>query len=435
MRTARSCAVALLMLLVSGFPAAWCGQKKLDSLNLERARIMLRQAYQDVRKNYYDPAYHGIDLESAYHRYDAMLGSAHSLNEAFRTIAEFLGTLRDSHTLFIPPARTPRSAPGFTLKMVGDQCFITGVRNGSDAASKLYPGDHVLAVDGVAIKREYFDNLMYLLEIVSQTRAETLTLESPDGTRRTETIRNIVSRDPAFLPQRGGDLWRVIRAQDNEELKQERTFENGDVLIWKMPSFDVQPEAVDRVFARARKYQSMVLDLRGNPGGRFDTLKEMIASVFTQPVTLGTRISKNGRSTEIIRPKRNPFSGKLIVLIDSQSASAAEVFARMIQLEHRGRVIGDRSAGAAMESRHFQESSGSDPGIVYGFSISSANLILTDGRSLEHEGVRPDELILPTADDLACGRDPALARAAAMAGVELDPEAAGKLFPMRWRAL
>jgi hypothetical protein len=40
--------------------------------------------------------------------------------------------------------------------------------------------------------------------------------------------------------------------------------------------------------------------------------------------------------------------------------------------------------------------------------------------------------VLPTAEDIASGRDPAMARAAALCGVPMTPEVAGAMFPVEW---
>jgi len=85
-----------------------------------------------------------------------------------------------------------------------------------------------------------------------------------------------------------------------------------------------------------------------------------------------------------------------------------------------------------MEAKPHSRSQGADTKIFYSFSATDADLIMKDGKSLEHTGVVPDEIVLPTAQDLAEGRDPALSRAAALAGINIEPVAAGKLFPFEW---
>jgi C-terminal processing protease CtpA/Prc len=120
------------------------------------------------------------------------------------------------------------------------------------------------------------------------------------------------------------------------------------------------------------------------------------------------------------------------VLVDSRSSSASEIFARLMQLHRRGMVIGDRTAGSVVTSRFFSHTAGGGRVVPYGFSISVRDVVLPDGERLEGKGMTPDEIVLPSAADLATGRDPVLALGIALAGGGIDPIEAGKLFPPRW---
>jgi C-terminal processing protease CtpA/Prc len=163
-------------------------------------------------------------------------------------------------------------------------------------------------------------------------------------------------------------------------------------------------------------------------------LKRLLGYFFEQDIKISDLKYRTEVKPLLAESKGNGgFKGKLVVLIDNRSASASEIFSRVIQLEKRGIVVGDRSAGAVMQSKRYGHEVGLETVSLYGASVTNADIIMNDGKSLEHVGVTPDELLLPTAADLAANRDPVLARAAALAGLKLDPDAAGKLFPIEWR--
>jgi carboxyl-terminal processing protease len=235
----------------------------------------------------------------------------------------------------------------------------------------------------------------------------------------------------------GTDLWTLVRESENEDrLNRHRYFELGDeLMIWKMPAFDLEKSKVWDMMSKARKHKALVLDLRGNGGGYEETMLEMIGSVSPKDVALG-ELKRRKETKPLVAKTRGAdkvFGGQLIVLIDSRSGSASELFARAVQMEKLGTVIGDRSSGKVMRSRTYPFQMGADTVIFYAVSITDADIIMSDGKSLEGTGVTPDKLMLPTGADLAAGRDPVLAYAASLAGVKLDPEKAGAMFPVEWR--
>jgi C-terminal processing protease CtpA/Prc len=126
-----------------------------------------------------------------------------------------------------------------------------------------------------------------------------------------------------------------------------RMVEYGDdLLIAKLPSFMFAESELDKLLSKARNHKGMILDLRENPGGNVELVKALIGSLFDHDVKIYNRVARDSTKAVVAKAQHHPFDGKLVVLIDSKSASASEILARIVQLEKRGTVIGDRSSGS-----------------------------------------------------------------------------------------
>jgi C-terminal processing protease CtpA/Prc len=408
-----------------------------DSIARGRAHDMLRQTYREVKSNYYDPKFHGIDLDARFKEYDEKLDSAKSQGEAFRDIAAFLEGFHDSHLFFAPPPRPYRYASGYTSQVIGNNVYVTHVRPGTDAAEKLQPGDHIVHIDGYDANRTDFHDLEYYLHVLAPAPSVNLDYLNLKGEPMHTTVDSKMTPRPLTADLYSNDVYQLIRDEESDsDLSRDRSAEADDVFIWKMAVFSDPPAAVDEMFRKARKHKALVLDLRGNPGGRIDTLKSVLGHLFNHDIKIGDEVMRKETRPMLAKTAgSDAYTGTLFVLIDARSASCSELLARVVQLEHRGTILGDLSAGAVMESIQYPESVGVDVMVAYGLSITHANIIMTDGKSLEDEGVMPEARILPVQRDLAEGRDPALSYAIALAGGKCDPAAAGKLFPFEWPKL
>lgn len=417
------------------------GQEALSKLDRDRGRAMLNELKADLKKNYYDPTFQGVDVEASFTAADEKIKQATSLGQVFGIIAQFLVELNDSHTFFLPPGRIYRTDYGWQMQIIGDKCYVVAVKPGSDAEAKgLKEGDEVYSIDGNGPVRENVWKINYLYQALRPQPGMRLVVIKPDGRREQVDVMAKVKQGKRVMDltgaDSGNDIFDLIRQQENEDhLSRHRYVELGDDLfIWKMPSFDLDESKVDDMVGKFRKRKALLLDLRGNGGGYETTLLRLISNLFDRDIKVGDlKTRKEAKPITAKTRGASAFPGKIIVLIDSKSGSAAELLARVVQLEKRGTVIGDRSAGAVMRSKHHEHKMGVDVVIFYGASITDADIVMADGKSLERAGVVPDELMLPTQADLAAKRDPVLAYAASQLGATLTPKDAGAMFPLEWR--
>jgi len=399
--------------------------QSLDRIERERVDQMLQRLKDDIQTHYYDPNYHGIDLDSRFTAAREKLKQATTLSQALGIAAQTLLDFDDSHTFFLPPSRPGIVDYGWEMQMFGDKCYVSAVRPKSDAEKVgLKPGDLIISVENFKPVRKDLWKMNYYFHALSPRRGLHMVVQSPGGEPR--------ELDVAAKVREGNILDDNLARKEGP--KQHRFHKEGAVAVWKMSSFDLDEPEVDGKMGGVRSSQTLILDMRGNGGGYVLTLVRLLGHFFDREVKVGD-IKRRKEEKSMLAKKQGdtPYQGKVIVLVDSDSGSAAELFARVMQIEKRGFVLGDRSAGAVMQSKRHVHTVGGSSVVVFGASITDADIIMTDGKSLEHVGVVPDELLLPTADDLASTRDPVLARALELAGVQMSPVKAGTLFPIEWK--
>jgi carboxyl-terminal processing protease len=134
--------------------------------------------------------------------------------------------------------------------------------------------------------------------------------------------------------------------------------------------------------------RSLVLDLRGNPGGLLTASVEVADKFLTE----GNIVSTRGRSPQEDFNYQAHYGGTwrvpLVVLIDGDSASASEIFAGAIKDNNRGTIVGTTSFGK-----------GSVQGIFplgfagAGVRLTTAKFYSPSGAAISHHGVVPHEAV------------------------------------------
>ena len=426
-------ALCLLLIAVWANPAR---AQSISSFDRERSRLMLEAIKSDVKNNYYDATYHGINLDEHFKQADEKIKKATSIGQAFGIIAQSLLDFNDSHLFFLPPGRAADVEYGWQMHAIGDKVFVTAVKPGSDADAKgLKPGDEILSIDGFTPNREELWKIQYYYYALRPKAGIKLIVKDPQGKER--EILAMAKVDKGKRIKDYGDMLTIdVRDAENaSRLERNRFFKMGEELaVWKMPTFIQTPSEMDDVMDDLRKYKGLIIDLRGNGGGYVVALERLVGNFFEQDTKIADLKGRKKMEPQVGKTRGGKvFKGKLVVLIDSGSGSAAEIFARVVQLEKRGIVLGDRSAGAVMQSLSYSHTSGVDIMAFYGVSVTNADVIMKDGKSIEHVGVIPDEVLLPNGADMAHRHDPVMTRAAALLGVEISPEKAGEIFPVEWK--
>jgi carboxyl-terminal processing protease len=169
--------------------------------------------------------------------------------------------------------------------------------------------------------------------------------------------------------------------------------------VWMLPM--VKKIEVGVAQMRAKGIKALIIDLRGNPGGVGPMSVPVARLLLSQPGSLGKLELRKFSQEFNVEPGKDPFTGKVVLLVDEGTASTSEIFATGLRDLGRVEIFGSRpSAGAALPSLIEQLPGGALLQYVVG-DYHSPN-----GTVIEGKGVVPDHTVPETRADFAAGRDP-----------------------------
>jgi carboxyl-terminal processing protease len=150
----------------------------------------------------------------------------------------------------------------------------------------------------------------------------------------------------------------------------------------------------------------IIIDLRGNSGGD-DSVALKMANLFFDKETL-LMITKTRKGDDLsykAKPAKNPFLGKLVILVDEFSGSASEQFTAGMQEIGRAVVIGKTTKGEDLDADVVELPTGALLIYAYGQPRTPKGVVI------EGRGVIPNKEVNLTRKDLLAGKDSQLAAA------------------------
>lgn len=345
---------------------------------------------------------------------------AASIQAARKVMSDLIDRLGQSHFAVIPAESyevidgIPGGSynVGITARLVENQILVTGVRAGSPAATQgVTPGWTVTSVRGRKAsdlierfrqashgpQRKETNAGLAMDRILSGNPGEVVPIVFLDAANQVRQLNLPVQQPPGTTTQLG-------HLPPMRVAHETRTFP-GQIGYFRFNAFldPIKIMPAYRKAVRAENHQGgLIIDLRGNVGGIAGMTMGMAGEYVTRASKLGTMNMRGNELDFYANPRPNPLDTPLAVLVDECSISSAEIFAGGLQDLGLARIFGNRTAGLALPSVVIRLPNGD------GFQYAIADYHSASGRSLEKQGVLPDEPVKLTRANLLKQGDPAL---------------------------
>ena len=256
---------------------------------------------------------------------------------------------------------------GFVVSQDKDTEIITVLQVYEDSPAQeagIKDGDILYKVDGEELSG------LDLTEVVRKIKGE-------EGTEVELTVLRGDNAEEVTVTA----VRRTIEAQTvSHEMKENGV---GYIRISEFDSVTYEQYKTALEDLEANGMQSLIVDLRSNPGGNLVTVCDNLDPMLPEGTIVYTE-DKNGEKNEFTSDEENQFTKPLVVMMNGYSASASEIFAGAVQDYGTGQIVGTQSYGKGVVQQIFDLKDGTS------LKLTIAEYFTPNGRNINGEGITPD---------------------------------------------
>jgi carboxyl-terminal processing protease len=316
---------------------------------------------------------------------------------AYGAIRGALSTLNDPHTTLVEPQ--PRQLEKDNLKgsfggigaLIGrdadNKVTLKPMVDSPAARAGMKEGDVLVKVDDKELAPDISDQDVVVLirgPIGSQVK---LTVSR---TGATETLTLTVTREKIDTPTVS---WKMM---------DDGTGYVAISLFGERTGKELQ-QALNEL--KAKQPKGLVLDLRNNPGGLLDAAVDVAGEFAGRKVILHERKKDGSETTYSGRTGADAPNVPLVILVNKNTASAAEIVSGALRDQQHAPLIGEKTYGKGSVQLVYDLSDGSS------LHVTVAQWYTPDNHQIQGQGLTPDTEAPLTDEDRAQNRDPQLDKA------------------------
>ena len=361
---------------------------------------VFREVWGQFGLNFYDPNMHGVDWEKLYKKYEPYTQYCNDEESLSNIVEEMIGEVNASHTGFTPKYYnqsfyyqtgligaefdySERLNKGIKFRRIYDQTSLKDVYN-------LEAGDLLLAVNDQ--------------EITDKTDINSLFFNTQN---RKIKLKVAQQKEEPFEVWVEGLSWSQnydLEYQDwvnrRKEIVNEKSHNKLAYLHIQRMNYSSYTKFLEEFWNDNIKKDGFIIDVRGNGGGNIS--EELVDAISKRPLSYSS--SRYWGDRKYKSPSR-VYDKPIVILIDEDSFSDAEVFPHLIQEQKLGTIIGMPTSGSVIGTIDIDLFDGSS------LRTPRSGWWTLSGTNMEGNGVQPDIRVELTPEDKIFDNDRQLEKA------------------------